>query len=99
MTKNVLICVDGRSYREMGEETFDTAMAGVDITLKKDTRSILRYSEIHDSFMSYRMDALVMEGTIPDDMDVNTLRLHLRLMLGEGLKPIIFLYVDKEGVE
>ena len=98
MTK-ILICVDGNSYREMGEETFDTVMAGVDVTLKKDTRSLLRYMHIHDSFMSYRMDALVMEGTIPDDMDMDTLRLHLRLMLGEGLKPIIFMYVDREDEE
>ena len=95
MTK-IPICVDGQSYRDMGETTFDAAMAGVDITLKKDTRSLLRYMHIHDSFMSYRMDALVMEGTIPDDMDMDTLRLHLRLMLGEGMKPIIFMYIDKE---
>ena len=98
MTK-ILICVDGKSYREMGEETFDTAMAGVDISLKKDTLSLLRYSEIRDSFRSYRMDAYVMEGTIPDDMDVDTLRLNLRLMLGEAMRPIIFMYLDREGEE
>ena len=95
MTK-ILICVDGESYREMGEETFDTVMTGVDVTLKKDARSILKYSEIRDVFRSYRIDAYVMEGTIPDDMDVDTLRLNLRLMLGEGMKPIIFIYIDKE---
>ena len=95
MTK-VLICVDGKSYREMGEETFDTVMTGVDVTLKKDGRSLLKYSELHDSFRSYGMDAYVIEGTIPDDMDVDTLRLNLRLMLGEGMRPIIFMYIDKE---
>ena len=95
MTK-VLICVDGESYREMGEETFDTVMTGVDVTLNKDARSILKYSKIRDVFRSYRMDAYLLDGTIPDDMDIDTLRMHLRLMLGEGLRPIIFMYLDKE---
>ena len=95
MTK-ILICVDGKSYLELGEDMFDAAMNGVGITLNKDPRSILKWSEVYWSFRSYGMDVRMMEGTIPDDTDEDILRLHLRFMLGEGLKPIIFMYIVRE---
>ena len=98
MTK-ILICVDGESYLEFGDGRFDAVMDKVGITLKKDSRSVLKWSEVYWSFRSYGMDVRMMEGTIPDDMDQDTLRMNLRFMLGEGLKPIIFMYIDREEEE
>ena len=98
MTK-ILICVDGESYLEMGEDMFDAVMDKVGITLKKDSRSVQKWSEVYWSFRSYGLDVYVMEGTIPDDMDQDTLRMNLRLMLGEGMRPIIFIYIDREEEE
>ena len=99
MTKNILICVDGESYLEKGEEAFDEAMDWVGITLKKDPRTVQKCSDINAGFWSYGMDALVMEGTIPDDMDMAKLDEDLRDYLGEAMRPIIFMYVDMEDEE
>lgn len=98
MTK-VLICVDGKSYLELGDGRFDAVMDKVGITLKKDSRSVLKWSEVYWSFRSYGMDVRMMEGSVPDDMDDHTLRMKLKMILGEGLKPIIFMYIDRKEEE
>ena len=99
MTKNILICVDGESYLEMGERKFDEAMDWVGITLKKDSRSVLKWSDVYWSFRSYDMDVRMIEGTIPDDMDMAFLDKNLRFWLGEAMRPIIFIHMDREDEE
>ena len=96
MTK-ILICVDGKSYKEIGERKFDAAMDWVDIILKKGPESLQEYSEVY--FRAYGMDAFVIEGSVPDDVDVDALKRNLQDFLGEGMKPIIFMYIDKEDEE
>ena len=99
MTKNILICVDGESYLEKGEEAFDEVMDRVGITLKKDPRTILKWSDVYWSFRSYDMDVRMMEGTIPDDMDTAFLDKNLRFWLGEAMRPIIFIHIEREDEE
>ena len=98
MTKNILICVDGWScvnFEGDDEEKFDVVLKEAGITLKEDKESIQRWIDISHSFWVYGIDAEVIEGTIPDDIDMDTLKTNLRAALGPGLRPIIFMYTDK----
>ena len=98
MTK-VLICVDGKSYKELGDRKFDAVMDGVDIILKNDPHTILKWSEVYWAFRSYGMDVRMIEGSVPDDVDEAALKRDLERILGEGMRPIIFIYIDKEDEE
>ena len=94
--RRALMFLDGKSYMEFGEEKFYAVLENVEITPMKDSHSIRKWSDAYWAFRSYGMDVRMMEGTVPDDSDLVAMVTDLKAYLGEDLKPIIFMYINRE---
>lgn len=87
--KTVFMVVHRPSLVEFGEDKFFAVMLHAGVKIRGEAKDRLEWSNTYWAFRSYGLDACVMVGDIPDDVNTADVHMELKALLGDNLEPII----------